>query len=94
MFIPIYDLLQHEFNFKIEAVMADGIYDTAAILKYIINTLYAKPRISINPRNTQQATDKKTIKYTKSGNRICEASLEMLSRGVFYDKKQDRWRHK
>ena len=94
MFIPIFDLLQKEVNFNIEAVMADGIYDTAAILKYIINTLHAKPRISINPRNTQQATDEKTIKYTKSGNRICEASLEMLSRGVFYDKKQDRWRHK
>lgn len=94
MFIPIFDLLQQEFNFTIEAVSADGIYDTTAILKYIMNTLHARPRVSINPRNTQQAPDDKELKYTKAGNRICEASLEMLSRGVFYDKKQDRWRHK
>lgn len=94
MFIPIFKLLQQEFQFDIKAVMADGIYDTGAILKYIINTLKAKPRVSINPRNTQQANDQKQIRYTKSGNRICEANLEMLSRGIFYDKKQDRWRHK
>jgi len=92
MFIPIFDLLQNEFQFNVEAVMADGIYDAASILKYIINTLHAKPRISINPRNTQY--DQKEIRYTKHGNRICEANLEMLSRGIFYDKKQDRWRHK
>jgi hypothetical protein len=94
MFIPIFKLLQQEFQFDIKAVMADGIYDTGAILKYIINTLKAKPRVSINPRNTQQANGQKQIRYTKTGNRICEANLEMLSRGIFYDKKQDRWRHK
>jgi len=94
MFIPIFNLLQKEFKFNIDAVMADGIYDTGSILKFVINTLKAKPRISINPRNTQQGADEKEIQYTKSGNRICEANLEMLSRGTFYDKKQDRWRHK
>ncbi|MHC4459523.1 MAG: transposase [Planctomycetota bacterium] len=93
MFIPIFDLLQKEFNFDIEAVMADGIYDTIAILKYILNTLKAKPRISMNPRNTL-TTDETEIRYAKSGNRICEANLEMLSRGTFYDKSEDRWRHK
>jgi hypothetical protein len=92
MFIPIFDLIQKEFNLNIEAVMADGIYDTAAILKYILQTLKANPRITINPRNTQSTG--RTIRYTKSGNRICEANLEMLSRGIFYDKSQDRWRHK
>lgn len=94
MFIPLIDLLQDEFNFDIQAVMGDGIYDTAAILNYIRNTLKAKPRISINPRNTQQSNDEKLIQYTKAGNRICEANLEMISRGIFYDKKQNRWRHK
>ena len=94
MFIPIFDLLQTEFSFNIHAVMGDAVYDSAAILKYIINTLKAKPRIPINPRNTQETPDEKEIRYTKSGNRICEATLEMLSRGIFYDKKQDRWRHK
>jgi hypothetical protein len=93
MFIPIFDLLQKQFNLNIEAVMADGIYDTAAILKYILHTLKAKPRITINPRNTQ-TSDEIEIRYAKSGNRICEANLEMLSRGTFYDKSQDRWRHK
>lgn len=94
MFISIFDLLQHEFHFDIEAVMGDGIYDTAPILNYIINTLHGKPRISINPRNTQRPNNEKETRYTKSGNRICEANLEMLSRGIFYDKKQNRWRHK
>jgi len=46
MFIPIFNLLQNEFNLKIEAVMADGIYDTAVILNYIINTLKAKSMAS------------------------------------------------
>jgi len=94
MFIPIFKLLQSRFNFNVIAVMGDGIYDTASILKYILHTLKAKPRISINPRNTQPSNPEKEIKYSKSGNRICEAGLEMLSRGTFYDKKQDRWRQK
>ncbi len=93
MFIPIFDLLQKEFAFNIKAVMADGIYDTAAILKYVIHTLKAKPRIAQNPRNSQHDGDKE-VQYSKSGNRICEANLEMLSRGTFYDKSQDRWRQK
>ncbi|MCG2714810.1 MAG: transposase [Candidatus Marinimicrobia bacterium] len=91
MFIPIFASLQNEFKFNIEAIMADGIYDTGAILKYIINILKAKPRISRNLRNTQNNSD---MRYSKSGNRICDANLEMLSRGVFYDKNQDRWRQK
>ena len=93
MFIPIFDLLQKQFAFNIEAIMADGIYDTAAILKYVIHTLQAKPRIAQNSRNTHLDGDKE-IQYSKSGNRICEANLEMLSRGTFYDKSQDRWRQK
>jgi hypothetical protein len=39
MFIPIFDLIQKEFNFDISAVLGDGIYDTVAILKYVIKTL-------------------------------------------------------
>jgi hypothetical protein len=94
MCIPIFDLLQNEFKFDVQAVMADGIYDTAAILNYTINTLKAKPRIIPNPRNTQQTNANKVIQYSKTGNRICDANLEMLSRGIFYDKAQNRWRHK
>lgn len=94
MFIPMFDPLQSEFEFDIVAVMADGLYDSASILKYIIKTLEAKPRISINPRNTKHGDTEKQPRFTKSGNRICEANLEMISRGTFYDRKQDRWRHK
>ncbi|MHA2055667.1 MAG: transposase [Candidatus Hodarchaeales archaeon] len=91
MFIPIFDLIQKEFHFTISAVLADGIYDTAAILKHVINTLKAKPRIAQNPRNTKGHPERK---LSKNGNPICDASLEMLHRGTFYDKEQDRWRRK
>lgn len=91
MFIPLFDLLQKEFHFVISRVMADGIYDNAYILKYIINNLKAKPRVARNPRHSQ---DKPEPQYSKSGNPLCNAGLEMLPRGNFYDKEQDRWRSK
>lgn len=91
MFIPMFDLVQKEFHFDITAVMADGIYDCAHILKYIINDLKAKPRVSRNPRNFQ---DKPQPQFSKTGNPFCDAGLEMLPRGNFYDKSQDRWRSK
>ena len=91
MFIPIFDLIQKEFHFDIDAVMADGIYDNASILNYIIDTLKAKPRIARNPRNTKDPPERK---FSKAGNPFCEANLEMLARGTFYDKAQNRWRRK
>jgi len=91
MFIPVFDLMRTAFQFNVQAVMADGIYDTAAILKYIITTLKAKPRISQNPRNTK---DQPQRNFSKTGNPLCEANIEMLARGTFYDKAQDRWRRK
>lgn len=94
LFIPMFTLLQKEFQFRVQAVMADGIYDTGPILKFILHTLKARPRIPINPRNTKPSDPEKEIKYTKAGNRICDAGLEMISRGIFYEKKQDRWRQK
>jgi len=91
MFLPLFKLLQEEFHFSIKAVMGDAIYDTAFILKYIVKDLKAKPRISRNPRNTKNPSG---LQFSKSGNPICQAQLEMLARGSFYDKKQDRWRRK
>jgi len=76
MFIPICDLLQKEFHFDISAVLGDGIYDTSAILKYVMNTLQAKPRIARNPRNTQDQPERK---ISKSGNPFCDASLLIKS---------------
>jgi len=95
MFIPILNLVQQNFHFNIEVVLADGIYDTSAILNYIINTLKAKPRVARNPRNTaNQSASGAELKFSKSGNPFCDASLEMLPRGSFYDKKQNRYRRK
>lgn len=91
MFLPIFKLIQDEFHFSIKAVMADAAYDTSSILKYVVKDLKAKPRISRNPRNTQNPPN---IQFSKSGNPVCQAQLEMLARGSFYDKKQDRWRRK
>jgi hypothetical protein len=91
MFIPVFDLMQTAFQFDVQAVMADGIYDTASILKYIITTLKAKPRIAKNPRNTKNPPERN---FSKAGNPLCEANIEMLARGTFYDKAQDRWRRK
>ena len=91
MFIPIFDLIQKAFHFDIDAVMADGIYDSASILNYIIDTLKAKPRIALNPRNTKDPPERK---FSKAGNPFCDAQLEMLARGTFYDKAQNRWRSK
>lgn len=91
MFIPVFNLIQGNFNFDIDVVLADGIYDTSSILNYIINTLKAKPRVAQNPRNTANKTE---LKFSKSGNPFCDASLEMLPRGTFYDKKQNRYRRK
>ncbi|MBC8458662.1 MAG: transposase [Deltaproteobacteria bacterium] len=91
MFIPLFDLIQKEFHFDTYAVMADGIYDSASILNYIIDTLKAKPRITRNPRNTKDPPERK---FSKAGNPFCDAQLEMLARGTFYDKVQNRWRSK
>ena len=91
MFIPIFNLMQKAFQFDVHAVMADGIYDNASILNYIITTLKAKPRIAINPRNTKNLSKRN---FSKAGNPLCEANLEMLGCGTFYDKTQNRWRRK
>jgi hypothetical protein len=91
MFIPLFKLIQDKFHFNIKAVMGDGIYDTSAILKYIIKDLKAKPRISRNIRNIQNHSN---LQFSKAGKPICLAQLEMLHRGSFYDKIQNRWRRK
>lgn len=91
IFIPLFNLIQTAFKFNVQAVMADAIYDTASILKYVITTLKAKPRIAQNPRNTKNIPERI---FSKAGNPLCEANIEMLARGTFYDKRQDRWRRK
>jgi hypothetical protein len=91
MFCPIFKLIQNEFHFSVKAVIGDAAYDTNSILKYVVKDLKAKPRISRNPRNTQNPPN---IQFSKSGNPICQAQLEMINYGSFYDKKQNRCRRK
>jgi hypothetical protein len=91
MFIPVFKLIQKTFQFNVHAVMADSIYDNASILNYIITSLKAKPRIAQNPRNTKNPPERN---FSKAGNPLCEANLEMLGHGTFYDKIQNRWRRK
>ena len=82
--------LKDDLNLSPEAVMADSEYDSASILEYILDTLGARPRISRNPR--RGAIDKSDL--NSSGIPVCIAGFKMLSRGIFYDKAQNRTRHK
>jgi hypothetical protein len=91
MFIPMFDLIRNNLSLNIGAVLADGIYDTSTILKYVINTIKAKPRIARNIRNSASQNN---LKFSKNNNPYCDAAIEMLPKGTFYDKKQDRYRRK
>ena len=72
------------------AVMADSEYDSATIIEYIVKNLDARPRISKNPRRGAPST----TRLTSSGVPLCIAGFEMLSRGIWWDRKQNRKRHK
>ncbi len=72
------------------AVMADSEYDSATILEYILKNLGARPRISKNPRRGAPST----TDLNPSGVPICIAGFDMLSRGIWWDKAQNRKRHK
>jgi len=77
-------------NLSPEAVTGDSEFDSSPILEYILNTMEAKPVIAKNPRGGAPST----TKLSSKGVPICLAGFEMASRGKFYDKKQNRWRHK
>jgi len=84
------DFVKNNLNLKPVAVIADSEYDSSAIIEYIVANLGARPRISINPRRGVPST----TKLSSSGVPICIAGFEMLSRGVFIDRAQNRKRHK
>jgi hypothetical protein len=65
-------------------------YDSSSIIEYIVANLGARPRISRNPRRGVAST----TKLDSSGVPICIAGFEMLSRGIFMDRSQNRKRHK
>ena len=88
--IPQLDFVKNSLNLKPSAVIADSEYDSAAIIEYIVKNLDARPRISINPRRSVPTT----TKLSSSGVPLCIAGFEMLSRGIFMDRAQNRKRHK
>jgi len=73
-----------------DAVIADSEYDSATIIEYIVKNLGVRPRISRNPRRGAPST----TRLTPSGEPLCIAGFEMLSRGIWWDKAKNRKRHK
>lgn len=90
LFIPQLKHIKKEFKFHTKAVIGDSAFDSYNIINFIVKELEAKPVIARNPRRSKNPN----IKVSSSGNPICIAGFEMTSRGKFYDKKQNRWRHK
>ena len=84
------DAIKDNLSLKPKAVIADSEYDSAAIIEYIAANIGARPRISINPRRGSTSD----VKLSLSGVPICIAGFEMLSRGIFMDRAQNRKRHK
>lgn len=90
LMIPQLKDIENTFSLPIEAVIADSAFDSSSIVEFIVKELHAKPVIAKNPRGNQ----KPNLKISSKGIPICIAGFEMLSRGIFYDKSQDRKRHK
>ena len=88
--IPQLDFVKDSLSLRPAAVIADSEYDSAAIIEYIVKNLGARPRISLNPRKGATSS----ARLSSSGVPICIAGFEMLSRGIFMDRKQNRKRHK
>ena len=78
------------FKLPIEAVLGDSAFDSYNIIEFIVKELKAKPVIARNPRRSKDPN----MKLSRTGKPICAAGLEMVSRGKFYDKEQNRMRHK
>jgi hypothetical protein len=75
---------------KIKAVMGDSEYDAASLIEFIVKELGAKPRIARNIRHGESPI----TNFSRSGVPVCIAGFEMISCGIFWDKKQNRKRHK
>ena len=88
--IPQLKYVKKTFKLPIEAVMGDSGFDSSKIIEFIVKELKAQPIIAKNPRGSKNPD----IKLSRPGIPICIAGFKMLSRGKFYDKSQDRWRHK
>jgi len=91
IFIPLFSYAHQTFKLRnIKAVIADSAYDSYNNIDFVVNTLKARPVIAKNPR-TGKSHD---FKLSPSGEPICIANLPMHSHGIFFDKANNRWRHK
>lgn len=91
LIIPQLKYLKDTFSLPVEAVIADSAFDSAHIIEFIAKELNAKPVIAKNPRGGNQNPN---LKISSKGAPLCIAGFPMLSRGIFYDKSQNRKRHK
>jgi hypothetical protein len=90
--VPQIKNIIQDFQFIIKSVIADSAFDSADILSFIINELKAKPVIAKNPRNYNAVSN--MVSLSKNGIPLCIAGFEMISRGIYFDKIQNRTRHK
>ena len=84
------EYLKKTFKISPQAVTADSAFDSSAIIEHIVNKLHAKPIIARNFRRGNNPN----IRISSKGMPICLAGFEMVSCGKFYDKEQNRIRHK
>jgi len=82
LFIPLFKQLQEDFSFSLKNVLGDAMYDVEYILRFVIDTLKAKPYIARNPRWNLHSD----VKLSKSGGLICIAGFEMIYWGRFKDR--------
>lgn len=90
LLIPQLQSIDQAFQLCIRAVIGDAAFDTTKIIEFIVQELKAEPIIPENPRGGKN----EDIKLSRRGIPICIAGLQMLHRCKYYDKKQNRWRHK
>lgn len=90
LIIPQLKYAKKAFKLPVEAVLGDSAFDSHTIIEFIVKKLRAKPVIARNPRRSKDPD----IKLSRKGIPICVAGFEMVSRGKFYDKEQNRMRHK
>ncbi len=88
--IPQIKHVKKIFKLPIEAVLGDSAFDSHNIIEFIVKELKAKPVIARNPRRSKNPD----IKLSRTGIPICAAGFEMISRGKYYDKEQNRRRNK
>lgn len=90
LIIPQFKYVKKVFKLPVEAVLGDSAFDSYKIIEFIVKELKAKPVIPKNPRRSKDPN----IRLSRKGIPTCVAGFEMVSKGKFYDKEQNRMRHK